>query len=332
MTNTNLAFVVTLLAASLLDARIARADLKLCNRMSYVVEAAIGIEEKGSAATRGWFRVDPGQCRVVLQGALAGEQLYAHARVPALYGPSPLPQVGHADLCVAPGNFVIGRARRCSGSGHHLARFTAVQPTQVEQDFVVNLAEEAQYSEEQARDAGIQRLLVVAGYDANPIDGIRGTKTDAALVKFLQDNRLEPTAAARANFFDILLDAAQRPGPGFAWCNETTHVVMAAVGAEDKGGVLTRGWYRIEPGKCVRPDLPRQPRRVFSFAEAVDAGGRTIRRDDRPLAWGGQTRMCVREAKFELTEHSNCTERGLVEAGFATIELGERGTATVRFQ
>ena len=32
------------------------ADLKLCNRMSYVVEAAIGIDEKSATATRGWFR------------------------------------------------------------------------------------------------------------------------------------------------------------------------------------------------------------------------------------------------------------------------------------
>ena len=33
------------------------ADLKLCNRMSYVVEAAIGIDDKAATATRGWFRI-----------------------------------------------------------------------------------------------------------------------------------------------------------------------------------------------------------------------------------------------------------------------------------
>jgi len=37
----------------------ARADFQLCSRMSYVVEAAIAIEDKGAAATRGWFRIDP---------------------------------------------------------------------------------------------------------------------------------------------------------------------------------------------------------------------------------------------------------------------------------
>src|SRR6478609_2858244 len=42
----------------------ALADLKLCNRMSYVVEAAIGIDDKAATATRGWFRLDPAACRV----------------------------------------------------------------------------------------------------------------------------------------------------------------------------------------------------------------------------------------------------------------------------
>src|SRR5688572_931568 len=64
----------------------ARADLQLCNRMSYVVEAAIGLEEKGTAATRGWFRLDPGQCRTVLQGELQAEGLYLHARALPVYG------------------------------------------------------------------------------------------------------------------------------------------------------------------------------------------------------------------------------------------------------
>ena len=43
------------------------------------------------------------------------------------------------------------------------------------------LAEAAEYDDTQARDAGIQRLLTAAGYDASPVDGMRGEKTDAAL-------------------------------------------------------------------------------------------------------------------------------------------------------
>ena len=41
----------------------ARADLQFCNKTSYVLDLALGLEEKDAAATRGWFRVDPGACR-----------------------------------------------------------------------------------------------------------------------------------------------------------------------------------------------------------------------------------------------------------------------------
>ncbi|MDQ2954201.1 MAG: DUF1036 domain-containing protein, partial [Pseudomonadota bacterium] len=207
------------------SAKPARADLQLCSRMSYVIETAIGLEEKGNAATRGWFRIDPGQCRVALQGTVQADQLYVNARVRDVYGPSPLPQSGHADFCVAAADFVIAGAKKCTRSGQNLARFTAVKPSEYAGGLRVNLAEDAEYTDEQARDAGIQRLLVIAGYDATPIDGIRGAKTDAALTQFLQDNKLSNTAAGRADFFDILLDAAQRPGIGFSWCNDTKYTV-----------------------------------------------------------------------------------------------------------
>jgi uncharacterized membrane protein len=313
----------------------ARADLQLCSRMSYVVEAAIAIEDKGAVATRGWFRVDPGRCRTVLQGSLPGETLYVHARALTIYGGSPLPQHGHANFCVAHDNFVLAAARRCNRSDHRLARFTAVKPSESERGLTAYLAEEAEYTDEQARDAAIQRLLVIAGYDANPIDGIRGTKTDAAIAQFIADHRLENTAAGRADFLDLLIAAAQRPeGAGFAWCNETPHTVMAALGVEDKGVVTTRGWYRVMPGKCLRPDLIGTPRRLYSFAEAVGPDGQALRQGGRPLAWGGETILCTREVKFELSDHGDCSGKGLTPAGFATVDLPGRGgpATTVRFK
>src|SRR6476619_3727269 len=147
----------------------ARADLQICSRMSYVVEAAIAIEDKGAAATRGWFRIDPGQCRTVIQGTPPGETLYVHARALPVYGGSPLPQAGHADFCVGAENFVLAATRSCNRAGQHIARFTAVEPSETEKGLIVYLAEDAEYTDEQARDAAIQRLLVIAGYDANPI-------------------------------------------------------------------------------------------------------------------------------------------------------------------
>jgi len=311
----------------------AAADLKLCNKMSYVVDVALALEKGASANSRGWYRLDPGQCRTAIQGALPAGDLYLHARTPSVYGPSPLPQRGDTEFCIGASDFSSLNARNCK-AGQRAALFTAVKPAPSEesdQDFRITLAEEAGYSEEQARDAGIQRLLAAAGYDPGPIDGIRGDKTDNALRQFALDNKLPVTAAARSDFFSVLIDIAQKPGSGFSWCNDTPYPVMAAIGIEDGNTITTRGWYRVETGRCLRPDLPAQAKRIFSFAEAVDASGQTLMSGGKPIAWGGGTALCTRPSKFETYDHSDCSTRGLATSGFAAIELGQ-GPATVRFK
>ena len=304
--------------------------------MSYVVEAAVAVENRGSATTRGWFRIDPGQCRPLLQGVLPAGTLYIHTRALAIYGDSPLPEHGEADFCVAADNFVLTKAHRCGRAGQALARFTAVNPAETEKGPTAYLAENAEYTDEQARDAAIQRLLVIAGYDANPIDGVRGDKTEAALARFIADNGLKTTAAGRSDFLDTLIAAAQKPNnAGFAWCNDSRNVVMAALGIEDQGTVTTRGWYRVTPGKCVRPDLDGKPQRLYSFAEAIGPDGLAIRNPNGPtetLSWGGSTILCTREVKFELTDHKDCTGMGLNSTGFTTVELAQKGATTVYFK
>jgi uncharacterized membrane protein len=310
----------------------ARADLQLCNRTSYVVETAIGIEIKQNAATRGWFRIDPGQCRVVMQGKVEADRVYVHARALSVYGASPLVPAGHADLCIAEGHFLIPGARLCEAR-QRLARFTEVKPTETEQGLTANLAEEADYTAEQARLAGIQRLLVIAGYDANPIDGIEGKKTEAAVGQFIKDRTLPAEAVAGSGFFDVLINAVGRAdGVGFAWCNETSYPVLAALGVDEKEGIVTRGWYRVESGQCLRPEVIGKPRRLYSFAEAVDSAGNTVKRADKPLAWGGTTVLCTRDFKFELNDQKDCVNKGLTPAGFAAIDLAGRPGATVRFR
>src|SRR2546430_14027769 len=78
----------------------ALADLKLCNRMSYVVEVAIGIDDKAANATRGWFRIDPAACRAVAQGALTADRILLNARALGVYGSSPIPQSGGGILFI----------------------------------------------------------------------------------------------------------------------------------------------------------------------------------------------------------------------------------------
>jgi uncharacterized membrane protein len=309
----------------------ARADLKLCNRMSYVVEAAIGIDDKAATATKGWFRIDPAACRVVVQGTLTADRILLNARALSVYGASPLPQNGSDTLCVASDNFVIAAARQCR-TGQTPAPFTQITPTTADDgNLVAYLAEDSEYDDEEAKLAGIQRLLVIAGYDAAPIDGVDGPKTQAALAAFLKSRGLTPDIVQAPNFFTSMIDAVQAPSSiGLTWCNDTPHQVMAAVAADDGKTVISRGWYRIQPGKCLHPDVAGQVRQIFSFAEAVDADNRTIKLRDKPLNWGGTNRLCTRETKFEINDQSDCAGRGLATTGFAPVDMSSGGK-TLRF-
>jgi uncharacterized membrane protein len=133
------------------------------------------------------------------------------------------------------------------------------------------------------------------------------------------------------NFFATMIDAVQSPSStGLTWCNDTPHKVMAAVGTDDGKTVVSRGWYRIDPGKCLHPDITGQPKRIFSFAEAVDAENRTVKFKDKPLNWGGATALCTRENKFEISEQGDCGSRGLASTGFAAVDISGGGK-TLRF-
>jgi uncharacterized membrane protein len=316
----------------LLAAAPAHADLTLCNRTSYRVDAAIGLEKHTIVATRGWFRADPGQCVKVAAGEIDADVVYLHTRTPPIYGNAPKAQsANNAMLCIRDGDFAIADARGCPLSQQ--ARFTATHPSDSTAGPTVYLAEDAGYDDAQARLAGIQRLLSIAGYDAYPIDGVPGAKTQAAITKFLGDHKLAADTADQPAIFDTLLAAARDPqGPGFSWCNDTQYDVMAALGVVEMGAVVTRGWYRIAAGKCLRPDLRGSPHRLYSYAEAVDASGRTVHKGEAPLAWGGNVPLCTRDGKFELSNQKDCAARGLNSAGFAVIDAGANPATTVRFK
>lgn len=295
------------------------------------MDVAIGLEKHANVATRGWFRVDPGQCRKVVDGTLDADMVYVHARTPQVYGTAPLPQNGNVELCIRTDDFEIADGRGCPISQR--ARFTPARPSDSPKGPAINLAEEADYDDDQARLAGIQRLLVIAGYDANPIDGVQGAKTQSALNKFLSDRKLPATEATAENFFETLIAAAQNPeGHGFAWCNDTKYPVMASFGIVEMGSIVTRGWYRVEAGKCLRPDVRGDPHRLYSYAEAVDGNGRAIKRGDEPLSWGGNVPLCTRDGKFELSDHKDCAARSLNSAGFAAVDVGGQPSTIVRFK
>jgi uncharacterized membrane protein len=311
----------------------AHADLEICNRTSFVIEAAIGVETKGATATRGWFRVDPGNCRSVLRGEVAADHLYLHARALPLYGTLRPLNSAHINLCTGSGDFLLAGAKKCSKPDERLLPFAEVKPSKSGNQASIFVAENAGYEADQARVAAIQRLLTLAGYDSEPIDGTLGAKSETALTAFLKSRNLSADAALRTDFLDVLLTAARDgTAPGLLWCNDTKNVVMAALAIEEGGTITARGWWKIDPGACLRPEMPRRASsRVFSFAEAVDGSGAVIERKGHPLVWGGSEKFCVKNVRFEIADHRNCNAQGLDVKAFAPINLSNN-SATIRFR
>jgi uncharacterized membrane protein len=312
----------------------AHADLEICNRTSFVIETAIGVETKGAAATRGWFRVDPGVCRTVLRGEVSADHLYLHARALALYGAVRPLSASQINLCAGSGDFLIAGARKCTKSEERLMPFAEVQPSKSGSNATIYVAESAGYESDQARIAAIQRLLTLAGYDAEPVDGAFGAKGEAALAAFLKSRSLTADAVLRPDFLDVLITAARDgTAPGLLWCNDTKHIVMAALAIEEDGAVATRGWWKIDAGACLRPEMPRRiSGRIFSFAEAVDSSGAAIETKGRTLNWGGSKKLCVKNVRFEIRDHKNCEAQGLDIKAFAPVELSSQNGATLRFR
>lgn len=326
------ALALATLLGMAMTASSAHAETRLCNRTSIVTEAAIGVMASDTAATRGWFRLDPGQCRALLQTTEAPGKLFLHTRALGEASGTALGQPEHVQLCVGEGDFLVSGATSCSRPNTRMAGFAEVKPTVVENVAVLFLTEEADYDLPQARRAGIQRLLARMGYDPGPVDGLEGPRTEAALRTFIADRNLPADAAASPDIFDTLISAWRAgEGPGFAWCNETGHRVMAALGLDEGGHIRTRGWYRVEPGACLKPAVEPGVTRVYSFAEAVDGEGRAISRGGRPLTFGGEVPGCIRPAEFEIAG-TDCAAHGASEARFLAVTFDGRRRASVRFR
>ncbi len=105
---------------------------------------------------------------------------------------------------------------------------------------------------------------------------------------------------------------------------------MAAVGVDDGKATTTRGWYRVDPGKCINADIGIKPRRLFSFAEAVDGDGRPLQVNGRAVNWGGASMLCTRESKFEFAEHGDCCRARPGATGFAPVDTNQ--TQTLRLK
>jgi uncharacterized membrane protein len=78
-------------------------------------------------------------------------------------------------------------------------------------------------------------------------------------------------------------------------CNQTSYIIYAAIGYQERNDAVTRGWTRIVPGDCTDVfSAPLTAPAYYLYAKSSQAHSGPAR------AWGGKIRLCAKDTNFAL--------------------------------
>lgn len=293
---------------------------QLCNKTSYIIEAAIGRPVGGSVTVEGWIKLHPGSCDMAVTGALDPKYHFLYGRSSSAHRGGLREWGGEKDLCVDPtGSFSLESPPNCTSMGLESRGFRTVQITSRSR-WTTSFTEIDNYTSDSALAAGIQRLLEETGILSGAIDGNIGYKTRAAITKFLKDNNL-PESTSDSDLIDFLEQVAKETGRnvGFTLCNRTDKRIWGAMARRGTEGWESRGWWLMEAGGCARVvDRALRGTEYYVYGEMED--GTKI----RTLAKASDA-FCVGRAKFAIVGRDDCEASAYRTAMFAaTPEPVER--------
>ncbi len=290
----------------------------LCNRTSFIIEAAVGRPEGTGITVDGWIKLQPGTCKLALAGPLQPATHYLYGRSSAAHLNGHRQWRGATELCVDPiSSFSLESPPDCTSMGLEARDFRPVEITS-ETSWSNAFTEVENYSVDEARNAGLQRLLDEAGVVSSPIDGRIGQRTRSAITEFLKQRSL-PADTSDADLIDYLEQAADARGRslGFTLCNRTRNRVWSAIARRSVDGWESRGWWQLEAGGCARViDRPLRSAEHFVYAEMED--GTTVRTLTR-----ASEAFCIGSSKFAIIGRDDCEVSQYRTALFAATPAPE---------
>ena len=300
------------LAAAAEDAAAAKDGWKLCNKTSYIIEAAVGRPEGTGITVEGWLKLQPGTCTMAATAPLEPKFHFLYARTSSAHRGGRREWGGRTELCVDPtGGFSIENPPECTAMGLEARGFRPIEITSKVR-WTTDFSEIENYSLDEARSAGLQRLLEEAGVTTGAIDGNLGHRTRVAIGEFLKSNGL-PETTSDADLIDFLEQVAKERGRtvGFTLCNRTKNRVWSAIARRGAEGWESRGWWMLEAGGCARViDKPLRGTEYYVYGEMED--GTKI----RTLAKASDA-FCVGHAKFAIVGRDQCEASAYRTALFA---------------
>lgn len=304
--------------AAVFAAAPASASLKLCNRTSYILYAAVAATAKGNAVTQGWTRIAPGACETAITTPLKSPPYYVYAQSSRSHSGPSRAWGGDEKFCVKHGNFTFTApaGSRCTEDDAFAVGFSKID-TGRKTDFTETLTGKPDITTlSLARMGGIQRLLSDNGYKIPKIDGTDDKETENALSTFRRKAKL-PRKYTDEQLFKALEDTAVKTASpaGYSVCNATTSPFWAAIGQKAGNNWVSRGWWKVPPANCATAiSDPLKTDRIYVLA---DIPGK------RPLTPGAM-KFCVADIAFEIQGKDKCKERGMREASFAETNVKGR--------
>jgi len=300
----------------------ALAELELCNRTSYIIYAAIAVAERDSVTTQGWTRVVPGDCKTAIDRPLSKANYFVYARTSTAHGGPPRDWGGGVRLCAAQGNF---RLRNSFGTVTCNADASALPFAKIDTRgldvWTMTFTESKDLNTvDAARTAGLKRLLHDNGARIDHLDGKPDKQTGSALSNFRKRTKLAANSGTRGMFDALETEALKTTAPtGYSICNDSDGDVWAVIGVKGGRDWLTRGWWKITKGSCVK---------AITTALSMDKVFLHAEKHGNAKLVSGKDTFCLTNMQFELEGRTNCAKRGLTEAGFAmTVTKGVAGYA-----
>lgn len=300
---------------------------ELCNKTSYVIEAATGRPDGEEVIVEGWTRLRPGQCRTAIQGPLKAGVYFVFARSSKAHRGGQRDWSGEIPLCVdTNGSFAVENPSSCASMGLEQRGFQAVRFDKSSGSMTFKETDLYNKGGQSAENAGVQRLLNDAGIFQDVVDGYLGRETRAAITDFLVE-RKQPVNTSMGDLIDILEDVARKRSMavGMMLCNRTGNRIVAAMARFRPDGLESRGWWTIEANLCVRTvdeSLITAPHYVFAEMETPQG----IR-----LLKGAATKFCTSRAQFAILGNENCEQRRYRSEQFVETAAPEEGKLVYEF-
>ncbi|MCB2098489.1 MAG: DUF1036 domain-containing protein [Parvularculaceae bacterium] len=325
-----LLFLLSAIGASLALTGAANAKYSLCNKTSYALSAAIGYVDGDRLATRGWWRLRPGQCKVVLTEPTNPGRYFVYAEA-VLGHKGPLRSwSGDTPLCVENNGFFNLRNQEvCRDEPTRQRGFFDVEVTPAAGgNWQTDFAEAANYTVYSAEVAGVQRLLNDLGLAKVRIDGSLGRETQRLLASYRKEKSIGEGPVIDDATIDAMIEEAnaRESKLGLFFCNKADQAVWSAL-AEPKGEnqYESRGWWKLEPGDCakvIKGGLSLNHYYVYGVIED--------QRGERRLA-GGDKSFCINAVRFAASTETTCADQELEEAIFKKVDIGGSTSATYDF-